>query len=152
MVLSAVVGAAAVAVPVAVSTLVPTDPPEDPTAGVLDAAAAGVTAVLGYRSDTVDADVARAQTHLTGDFLTYYRDVADSTVVPGARARGLTSTATVSARSLVSATESEAVTLLFVDQTVTGRDLPEPQTSSTSLRVRLGRVDGQWLISALDPI
>ncbi|SFA61559.1 Mce-associated membrane protein [Rhodococcoides kroppenstedtii] len=150
--LSGVLGAAAVAVPIAASTLAPTDPPVDPTSGILEAASNGVTAVLGYRSESVDADVARAQTYLTGDFLTYFRAVAATTVVPGARARGLTSTATVSARSLVSATELEAVTLLFVDQTVTGLDLTEPQVSSTSLRVRLGRVDGQWLVSALDPI
>ncbi len=51
----------------------------------------------------------------------------------------------------MSATESEAVVLVFVNQTViVGQDAPTDTASS--VRVTLEKVGDRWLISKFDPV
>lgn len=72
-------------------------------------------------------------------------------VIPGAKKDHISAIATVPAAASVSATPNHAVTLVFVDQTVTvGNDAPT-DTAST-VRVTLDKVGGHWLISGFDPI
>ncbi|MDI9896858.1 hypothetical protein QM797_19230 [Rhodococcus sp. IEGM 1381] len=120
--------------------------------GIGDAADDGAVAVLSYRADSVDDDIAHASSFLTGDFLTYYSAFGADSIAPAAKDRGITSSATVSASSVVSSSESSAVALVFVNQNITSTDAPDPKAASSSLRIELTRVDGRWLISKLDPI
>jgi Mce-associated membrane protein len=72
-------------------------------------------------------------------------------VAPGAKQQHITAVATVPAAASVSATESHAEVLVFVDQTTTiGNDSPTQTTSS--VRVTLDKVGGRWLISQFDPV
>lgn len=119
---------------------------------VASSAADGAVAILSYRPDTVDADVARATTLLTGDFLDYYSSFGRDVVAPAAKDRGITSTVSVSGTSVVSASADDAVALVFVNQNVTSKDAPTPTTGSTSLRIELTRVGDAWLVSKLDPV
>jgi Mce-associated membrane protein len=51
-----------------------------------------------------------------------------------------------------SLTSKQAATLVFVNQTTTSLDKPSPTTASSSVRVGLAKVDGNWLINRFDPL
>lgn len=119
---------------------------------ISDAADDGAVAVLSYRAESVDADIEHAASFLAGDFLNYYSAFGAESIAPAAKDRGITSSATVSASSVVSSSEDSAVALVFVNQNITSTDAPDPKAASSSLRLELNRVDGRWLISKLDPI
>ncbi|WP_395307988.1 hypothetical protein V4U86_21765 [Mycobacterium sp. AMU20-3851] len=108
-------------------------------------------ALLTYKPDTVDKDLEAARNRLTGQFLDSYTTLTRDVVIPGAQQKKIAATATVPAAAPVSASDSHAVVLVFVNQTVTvGADAPTSSTSS--VRVSLDRVDSQWLVSGFDPI
>ncbi len=65
------------------------------TSDVVDAATKGSVALLSYAPDTVDADLAAAQSNLTGEFLTYYGEFAKQIVAPATKQRDVRTTATV---------------------------------------------------------
>ncbi|GAA5056025.1 hypothetical protein [Nocardia callitridis] len=121
-------------------------------ADAASAARDATAAILSYRPDTVADDLAEARTHLTGEFATYFDRLGTEVVLPAARQRHMSTTATVSATSVVSATDDHAVALVFANQSTTADDLPQPKTLSSSLRVELRKVDGTWLVSKFDPV
>ncbi|MGH3558044.1 MAG: twin-arginine translocation pathway signal, partial [Mycobacterium sp.] len=45
-----------------------------------------------------------------------------------------------------------AVVLLFVNQSTTSKDTPDPSISASSVQVTLTKADGKWLISKFDPV
>jgi Mce-associated membrane protein len=45
-----------------------------------------------------------------------------------------------------------AVVLLFINQSTTSTDKPEPAQTSSSVLVSLSKVNGSWLISKFDPV
>lgn len=131
-----------------------TDVQTDDTAAssAVRAASEGTVALLTYKPDTVDTDLSAAKTHLTGEFLKYYGTFSDEVLLPAARERAVTTEA-----SVVRAAEAEihpdtAKVLVFVNQTTTSRERPDPAQSASSVMVSLTKVDGRWLISAFDPI
>ncbi|MCV7417076.1 twin-arginine translocation pathway signal [Mycolicibacterium litorale] len=131
-----------------------TDVQTDATAAssAVRAASEGTVALLTYKPDTVDADLASAKAHLTGEFLNYYGKFSDEILLPAAKDRAVATEA-----SVVRAAEAEihpdtAKVLVFVNQTTTSRDRPDASQSASSVMVSLAKVDGHWLISAFDPI
>ncbi|MGL4305441.1 MAG: hypothetical protein ACRCSF_04740 [Mycobacteriaceae bacterium] len=114
--------------------------------------ASGAVAVLSYSAATIDADLAKARTLLTGDFLDYYSRFGTEYVAPAAKERSINSTVAVTGTSLVSVEKNHAVTLVYVTQTTSSQDSPNPNTTSSSLRIELERHDGNWLISKFEPI
>ncbi|GAC56357.1 hypothetical protein GOHSU_04_02270 [Gordonia hirsuta DSM 44140 = NBRC 16056] len=120
---------------------------------IVSAARDGATAVLSYRAESVEADVAAAQERLTGPFADEYRALAQNEVLPAAKERRLTSTAQVSGASLVHADSERAQTLVFVTQSVVAAGAAaEPTTTTAAFRVGLSKHDGQWLIEGFEPI
>ncbi|MDT5109986.1 MAG: Mce-associated rane protein [Mycobacterium sp.] len=117
----------------------------------VQAAVDGTVALLSYRSETVDKDLEAAKRRLTGNFLDAYTSLTRDVVIPGAKQKQISATATVSAAALTSATASHAAVLLFVDQTVTvGKTAPT--NAASSVRVTLDNIGGRWLISQFDPV
>jgi Mce-associated membrane protein len=117
----------------------------------VQAAVDGTVALLSYRSETVDKDLEAAKSRLTGNFLDAYTSLTRDVVIPGAKQKQISATATVSAAALTSATASHAAVLLFVDQTVTvGKTAPT--NTASSVRVTLDNIGGRWLISQFDPV
>ncbi|WP_216892966.1 hypothetical protein [Nocardia alni] len=116
------------------------------------AAADAATAILSYKPATVTADLARARSHLSGDFATYFDKLGTDVVLPAATQRHMSSTATVTATSVVSANSNAAVALVFVNQVTTADDLKQPTTISSSLRLELHKIDGHWLVTKLDTV
>jgi Mce-associated membrane protein len=115
------------------------------------AASDSTVAILSYQPETVDRDLQAAADRLTGSFRAQYTQLVSDVVAPGAKQQHISAVATVPAAASVSATGNHAVVLVFVDQTTTiGNDAPTQSTSS--VRVTLENVDGQWLISQFDPV
>lgn len=116
------------------------------------AASDGAVAVLSYQPDTLDSDLAAAESHLTGEFATYYGTFVDEILLPAARERAVVTTASVTGAAEAELTSSTAKVLLFLNQVTTSRDRPEPAQSASSVMVSLTKVDDRWLISAFDPL
>jgi Mce-associated membrane protein len=117
----------------------------------IQAASDGAVAALSYSPESMDQDFARARSHLTGDFLAYYDKFTKEFVIPMVQQKQLRQTATV-ARAAVSELEANsAVVLVFIDETTTGKDKPQPLITPSSVRITLTKVNGSWLISKLDP-
>jgi Mce-associated membrane protein len=115
------------------------------------AAIESTIALLSYSPDTVEKDLTAARARLTGSFRDSYTGLTNDVVIPGAQQKHIAARATVPAAAPVSANESHAVVLVFVDQTVTiGTDAPSDTASS--VRVTLDRIDNRWLISGFDPV
>ncbi|BBX65348.1 hypothetical protein MSAS_45220 [Mycobacterium saskatchewanense] len=117
----------------------------------VQAATDGTVALLSYRPDTVDKDLEAARGRLTGTFLNAYTSLTHDVVIPGSKQKQISAVATVPAAASIEATDTHAVVLLFVNQTIIiGQDAPT-NTAST-VRVTLDRVHGRWLIAGFDPV
>lgn len=117
----------------------------------VEAVKESVVAMLSYQPETVEADLAAAQSRLTGDFRDSYAGLTRDVVIPGAKQKRISTIAHVPAAASVSATPGRAVVLVYVNQSaVVGSDAPT-DTAST-IRVTLEKIDGKWLISGFDPI
>ena len=117
----------------------------------VQAAKDATVALLSYRPDTVEKDVAAAQTRLTGGFVEVCSQKARDVLIPCAKGNNITTVASVPAAASVSATQNTAVLLLFVDQTVTTGASP-PAGATTSARVTLDKVGGRWLVSKFETV
>ncbi len=108
-------------------------------------------ALLSYKADSADKDLSAARDRLTGEFKDAYTSLIRQVVIPGAKEKHISSMAKVVAAASVSATDSHAVVLLFVNQTVTIGD-GAPTDTQPVVRVTLDKVNGRWLVSHFDPV
>ena len=118
----------------------------------IQAASDGTVALLSYSPDSLDRDFSDAKAHLTGDFLSYYNHFTEQIVAPAAKQKGVTTKAAVVQSALSELNPDRAVVLLFINQTTTSTDRPEPALTSSSVLVSLSKVNGAWLISKFDPV
>lgn len=117
----------------------------------LRAAKDSAVALLSFRPDTIERDVAAARSHLTGQFEDTYTQVTREVLIPSTKEQRVAAVARVPAEASVSASGNHAVVLVFVDQTVqVGSSAPTDATSS--VRVTLDKVGERWLISGWDPL
>jgi Mce-associated membrane protein len=134
------------------------------TAGDASIQAAKDTAVamLSYRSDTVDQQLAAAEDRLTGSFQDSYSSLTRDVIIPGAHQQKISTVATVPAAASVSATENHAQVLLFIDQTVTvdgaakantdnATNKDKPEATKSIVLVTLDKVGDRWLVSDFQP-
>lgn len=118
----------------------------------LSAATSGTVAVLSYSPDTLDRDFSSAKAHLTGDFLSYYSQFTEQIVTPAARQRSVRASAVVVRAAVSELQQNSAVVLVFVNQSTTSKDRPEPVLAPSSVIITLTKVDEQWLISSFNPV
>lgn len=119
---------------------------------VTDAAKTNVVKVLTYRPETVEQDTSAAAAVTTGDFRAYYIRFARQIVVPTAREKGVTTSATVVRAGVESLTAQKASILVFINQNTTSRDKPTPEAQNSSVRVGMTKLNGTWLIDHFDPV
>ncbi|WP_343709625.1 hypothetical protein [Mycobacterium sp.] len=119
---------------------------------VVNAARDGTVALLSYKPDTLDQDLAAAKSHLSGDFLNYYSDFTKQVVTPAAKSKGVTTTAQVVGAAVSELHPDSAVVLVFVNQVTTSNERPDPSMASSSVEVSLNKVNGQWLITKFEPV
>lgn len=118
---------------------------------VVQAATDGTVAMLSYAPETLESDFAAAKSHLTGDFLSYYNDFTTEVVTPAATEKKVKTTAEVVQAGVSELRPDSAVVLVFINQTTTSADRPEPAIAASSVKVTLQEIDGRWLISSFDP-
>jgi Mce-associated membrane protein len=114
-------------------------------------ASEGAVAALSYSPETMDHDFAKARSHLTGDFLAYYDKFTKEFVIPMVQQKQLRQTAAVLRAAVSELEPNSAVVLVFLNETTTGKDKPQPLITPSSVRITLTKVDRSWLISKLDP-
>jgi Mce-associated membrane protein len=108
-------------------------------------------ALLSYHAASVEKDLGAARERLTGDFKDAYTSLTREVVIPGAKEKHISAVAKVAAGASVSATDSHAVVLVFVNQTVTIGE-GAPTDTAPVVRVVLDKVNGRWLVSHFDPV
>ncbi|WP_431235974.1 hypothetical protein ACQ856_29725 (plasmid) [Mycolicibacterium psychrotolerans] len=108
-------------------------------------------AMLSYQPDTAERDLGAARDRLAGSLKDSYESLIHDVVIPGSKQKRISAQATVPAAASVSASESHAVVLLFVDQTVTVGEQP-PSDTNSRVRVTLDKVADRWLLTGFDPI
>jgi Mce-associated membrane protein len=118
----------------------------------LQAAKDGTVALLSYAPDSLDADLAAAKSHLTGEFLTYYSQFTDQIVRPAAAEKKVQTTAAVVRAAVSDIQPDTATVLVFVNQTTVSAERPDPALANSSVLVNLTKVDGKWLISEFKPV
>ncbi|MFY9767882.1 MAG: hypothetical protein WAK42_23430 [Mycobacterium sp.] len=118
----------------------------------VDAARDGTVALLSYKPDTLNQDLAAAKSHLTGEFLKKYDDFTRQIVTPAAKEKALTTTAQVVGAAASEVQPNSAVVLLFINQATISKDRPDPAMASSSVLVSLTKVHGTWLIANFQPI
>ena len=109
------------------------------------AAKESTDAILTFRYDTVDHDVAATRERLTGGFLDMYTKRAQQELIPHAKQERIVATATVPEIT----TPNHAVVLVFISPNVKIGDAPPSETGS-SARVTLDKIGERWLISDFD--
>ena len=119
---------------------------------VVSAASDGTVALLSYSPESLDKDFTVAKSHLSGDFLSYYSQFTEQIVAPAAREKSLKTSAHVMGAAVSELHPDSAVVLVFVDQSTTSKDRPDPSMSSSSVLVSMTRVNGNWLITKFDPV
>jgi Mce-associated membrane protein len=119
---------------------------------VVNAARDGTVALLSYKPDTLNHDFATAKSHLTGDFLNYYDQFTKEVVTPAAQTKGVTTTAQVAGAAVSELNPDKAVVLVFINQATTSKERPDPAMASSSAKVSLAKVHGDWLINKFDPL
>jgi Mce-associated membrane protein len=108
-------------------------------------------AMLSYKSETVEKDLAAARDRLTGDLKQSYTSLIHDVVIPGSRAKQISTSAKVAAAAPVSASGNHAVVLVFVNQTITMGN-SAPTNTASSVRMTLDKTNGKWLVSQFDPV
>jgi Mce-associated membrane protein len=116
------------------------------------AASDGAAASLTYSADTLDRDIAKAKSYLTGEFLSYYNEFTQQFVAPMAQEKHITQKAVMVRAAVSDLHPDSAVVLVYLNQTTTSKDKPQPLITPSSVRVTLTKVGGSWLISKLDPM
>ena len=119
---------------------------------VLAEASSATVALLSYSPETLDRDMERAQSLMTGEFLTYYGKFTTDVVAPAVRDKGIKASAQVMTSAVMEMQPDNAKVLVFLNQETVSRDRPEPSLVASSVVVSVTKVDGKWLISALDPV
>ncbi len=117
----------------------------------IKAASDGTVAILSYSPESVDNDLTVAKSHLTGSFLKYFNDFGRYFVAPAVRQQGVKASAAVLRAAVVEIHPDATVVMLFVHQTSSSKDKPEPALTTNSVRVTLTKVNGSWLISKFEP-
>jgi Mce-associated membrane protein len=113
------------------------------------AARDSTVALLSFRFDTVDRDVAAARQRLTGKFLDVYTQRTREELIPNAKGQRVTATAVVPGAASESATNNHAVVLVFVNQSIKIGDAA-PADAVSSVRVTLDKIGERWLVSDFD--
>lgn len=118
---------------------------------VVKEAQKSTAALLSYKPDTVERELTDAIELTTGEFRPKYTDLVKDVVIPGAQQNRITASARVPAAGVTSLSPTDAVLLVFINQTVAvGTEAPEDTASS--VRVTMEKIDGRWLISGFDPV
>ncbi|WP_036368269.1 hypothetical protein [Mycolicibacterium austroafricanum] len=116
----------------------------------VQAATEASIAMLSYSPDNVEATLHGAEDLLTGSFRDSYRSLIDDVVIPGAQQKKISATASVPAAASITATDTHATVMVFVNQSIiVGADAPTDTASA--VEVTLDKIGQRWLVSGFEP-
>ena len=118
----------------------------------VETAARQVPKLLSYDGKSISETLRRSNGVLTPQFREKYSKLVRDVVGPAAKKRNISTKASVTASSVVSADTDEVVCLLFVNQSTTAKQRKSPQVSGSRVRVVLTKQADKWLISQLKPV
>lgn len=118
----------------------------------LAAARKMVPNLLTYKADSVDQDFTQKFTMLTGKFKTEFQKLSSESIIPSAKERKIVTEAQVAESGLINHGDSKATALLFINQTTTSTDEPDPKLDGSRVKVSLEKSGDDWKISALTPV
>lgn len=110
-----------------------------------------VPTLLSYQHADLEADLDAALATTTGDFRADYEQILDEVVAPTAAQKRIDTAADVTAVGVVEASRDRVVVLAFVTQTTVAAG-SSPSVTGSRIEVTLVPVDGEWLISGLEPV
>lgn len=105
--------------------------------------------VLSYDWKTLEADMKAAEALLAPSFRSQYA-VGMNRVKAQTVTNQVRLSAAVATTSIVSASTTRVVALVFVDQTTTAKGSTSPRLDQTRIRVTLSRHVGEWRISRME--
>lgn len=118
----------------------------------VEAGPALVEDLLGYNSETVDDDLARAAEGAHGAFRESFVSFGSAVVAPRSKDQGISTKARVVDVGVLTAATDHATLLMFVDQITTSIAQPAPASTSSRVQVSLDRIDGRWLVGEMRPL
>lgn len=116
------------------------------------AAEASVEDLLSFDHKTLDRDLAEDKKLTTGKLRADYARLSAGLVAPATEKQQIVTRTRVVASSVVSVEPGRVVTLMFVDQATTSKKLKSPQVERSRVRATMTKVDGEWLVSGLEPV
>lgn len=111
------------------------------------AATAEIQQILTYDYRTINADLARASNDTTGEFHQQFGTLSGQIIVPAAAQQQTVTRATVPDASVISATSSQVVVLMFVDQSTSSKSQRQPQQVASQVRVTMQQAGGRWKVA-----
>lgn len=122
------------------------------SADALAAANRIVPDLLTYKADGIDADFAAKYKLLTGSFQGDFTKLTQQTIIPAAKQRNITTQAKVAAAGVIESTPTTASVLMFINQSTTSTDDPDPTLDGSRIRVSLTKDGDTWKVSGLQPV
>jgi Mce-associated membrane protein len=119
---------------------------------VVNAASDGTAALLSYSPDTLDKASPPPGRTSSGISCPNYNQLTQQIVTPAAKQKSLKITAHLMDAAVSQLRPDSAVVLVLGDQSTTSKDSPDPSMTASSVLVSMTRVNGDWLISKLDPV
>ena len=120
----------------------------DDQSAALQAAKTRVPALLSYRTESLDADLAVAKQQTTGRFSSDYAKILDNVVEPTAKKGGISTDAEVSAAGVVSHSGDKVVVLAFLTQTTTNKSQRQ-SVSGSRVEVTMQHTGDTWKVAGL---
>lgn len=117
-----------------------------------ETAKVSVSRMFSYQYDTIDQELASVESLLTGAFKDEYSNLVRTQLSPLAKQQKANTKTDVVGDSVISGDADEVKMLLFLNQVATSPMIEQPINTGSSVRVTLEKEDGDWLISALEPI
>jgi Mce-associated membrane protein len=107
--------------------------------------------VFGYDYQTVERSLIETYPLLTPDFRQKFEQDAAQKVIPEARKRQLVVQISIVGVGVEAAQRNTGSVLVYMNRTVTDKSR-QPLYDGSRLRVEYRKVDGKWLIDAINPI
>lgn len=118
----------------------------------VSAAKADATDILSYDYRSLDSNFSQGVAATTGGFRTQYKQTTSQLVRPQAIKQKVIVQAAVMNAGLISATDDNAVVLLFVDRVTSKAGQSKPTFNQDRVRMTMTKVNGKWLVSKLDAL
>ncbi|QZY29543.1 J domain-containing protein [Nocardioides coralli] len=122
---------------------------EEAAASARSAAEEAIVPVLSYDYRTLEEDQAAAHAFLTDDYRQEYDRFMEDVVTANAERTEAAVEVEVVTSAVVRASADRAEVLLFVNRPTTNAETEEPKVFKDQVRVRLEKVDGEWLVDCL---